>query len=126
MTLLKNSDSDPRKKAEAFIESLEKETGVSRRFLEEARSGIERAFAEVPPENLPECLENIRHTVKTQAETEAALKTSLDCAQRLVRAEANLTATLHELKEAAVTAKERAAAAAMMLLRQQHSSSDIN
>ena len=109
-----------------FIEELAEETGVSRDFLDEAKAVIARAFTEVPPEYRPECLENIRLTVRMQAETEAAVRHSIESAKRLVQAEEMLVSKLHELRKEALAAKEQAAAAALGLFRLQKPSLDMN
>ena len=109
-----------------FIETLAKETDVSRDFLDEARGVIARAFTEVPPEQRPECLENIRITVRMQAETEAAIRRSMESAKRLIQAEEMLVSKLHELRKEALAAKELAATAALGMLRMQKPSLDMN
>ena len=111
---------------EEFIEELARETGVSRSFLDDARAVIARAFTEVPSERRPECLENIRLTVRMQAETEAAVRSSMASAQRLIQAEERLLTSLQELKEEAQAAKEQAATAALSLFRLQKPSLDMN
>ena len=101
----------------AFVEALEKETGVSRRFLDDARPIIERAFTEVEPRMRAECLEMIRLTVQTQAETEATVRRSMIQAKQLIDAEEALCSRLHELRTEAAAAKEKVAAAAMGLFQ---------
>ena len=121
--------SDPnaaKRNADDFIERLGQETGVSRRFLEEARPVIERAFAEVPEDRLSACLETIRFTVQMQAETEASLRRSLEQSQQLIRSEEALYEKLHTLKEEALLAKEKVATAALGLFRWQNPSFDSN
>jgi hypothetical protein len=110
---------------EDFMEELA-QTGVSCRFLEEARPRIARAFSEVLPQNRAECLEAIRITIRTQAETEAGLKLSMDQVERLVKAEAELADKLRLLKTNAKSAAESAAAAAFGLLRLSNPPADMN
>ncbi len=111
---------------EKFIEELAEETGVSRAFLDDAKAVIARAFTDVPPDRRPECLENIRTTVRMQAETEAAVRSSMESAKRLVQAEERLLTSLQELKKEAQAAKEQAASAALGLLHLQKPSLDMN
>lgn len=112
--------------ADSFIDALERETGVSRSFLDEARPIIERAFTEVKPEMRGECLAMLRFTVQTQAETEETIRRSMEQAKKLVDAEAALCAKLHALKDDALAAKEKVAVAAMGLLRVHNPSLDSN
>ncbi len=110
---------------ETFIEELA-QTGVSPRFLEEARPQIARAFTEVPPAYRPECLEAIRTTIKTQAETEASLRQSLQQVERLVVAEEALTEKLRLLRQSARVAADAAAAAAFGMFRPARPPKDMN
>ena len=126
MTTLPSNWKPDATEIEKFIEELAEETGVSRDFLDDARAVIARAFTEVPPERRPECLENIRLTVRMQAETEAAVRSSMESAKRLVQAEEHLLNKLQELKTEARAAKEQAATAALGLLRLQKPSLDMN
>ena len=112
--------------ADTFIDALEQETGVSRKFLEEARPIIERAFSEVKPEAREECLAMIRLTVATQAETEETVRRSMEQARKLVEAEEDLCKKLHSLKEEALAAKNQVAAAAVGLYRWRSPSYDTN
>ena len=59
---------------ELFIARMEKETGVSKRFLDVARPSIERAFLEVPRARRHDCLAAIETSCRTQAKTEKSIK----------------------------------------------------
>ena len=97
---------------EIFIAKLEKETGVSKRFLEAARPSIERAFIEVPKERRLECLEAIEMSCKNQAETEKSVEKSLESAKRLAVVEQKLTQSLAQLKAETQLTRDRMTATA--------------
>ena len=97
---------------EIYIAKLEKETGVSKRFLEAARPSIERAFLEVPEERRYECLEAIETSCRTQAETEKHIEKSLKNAKKLAEVEKKLMRSLASLKAETTLTRDRITAAA--------------
>lgn len=97
---------------ETYIAKLEKETGVSKRFLEAARPSIERAFLEVPIERRFECLEAIEHSCKTQASTERSIERSMANTKKLAVVEKKLSDKLAALKAETKMTRDRVTAAA--------------
>ena len=97
---------------ETYIAKLEQDTGVSKRFLEAARSSIERAFLEVPVERRSECLEAIEQSCKTQAATERSIARSMANAKKLAAVEKKLSDKLAALKTETKLTRDRVTAVA--------------
>lgn len=97
---------------ELFIARMEKETGVSKRFLDAARPSIERAFLEVPRARRHECLTAIETSCRTQAETEKSIEQSLKNARKLASVEQKLAKSLADLKTETKLTRDRMTATA--------------
>ncbi|MCP4676855.1 MAG: hypothetical protein GY854_15340 [Deltaproteobacteria bacterium] len=109
ITITKSLNAD----VETFIAELKKETGVNDRFLEEARSAIEKTFSDVPEERRDACLQAIMESAKRQAETEMYLERATQSAKRLGKSHSALFDRLNSLKKQTTQAKETIATAAV-------------
>lgn len=92
---------------ELFIERMEKETGVSKRFLNVVRSSIDRAFGEVSIARRYEYLTAIEASCRTQAEIEKSIEQSIKNTKKLASVEQKIVKSLTDLKTETKQSRDR-------------------
>jgi hypothetical protein len=94
---------------EVFMAKVQRETGVSRRFLEAARPAIEKTFLEIPEKNRPQCFDAIWETARQQAESEERLVEVKIVSEKFAMAERNMATELSNLKRQVTDTRQKIA-----------------
>ncbi|MBN2524991.1 MAG: hypothetical protein JXR76_01270 [Deltaproteobacteria bacterium] len=114
-TKVKPASTSPAKRADEFIDEMERLTGCSRHFLEEARPSLEKLYRDVEGEALDKCLVDIRELIHQQAETERICASAKRDAQKLDQMQIQLDADLKHMRRQVTELRNTLQATSLML-----------